>query len=298
MGESMKQEFSRVGLLGRREHPGVIDIVTDLLSLLEQRGIDVVLEDRLATLAYLETHATRSRDEIGAQVDLAIVIGGDGSLLSAARTLVRHDTPVIGINRGRLGFLTDVSPDDLVAQVNAVLDGQYRRDQRFLLDVTVLRGDEIIGRAEALNDIVVNSGTSAQMIEFELSIDGEFVYRLNADGLIVSSPTGSTAYSLSGGGPIMNPSLDAMVLVPMYPHSLNSRPIVVGGSSVIRLDVVSRNEIHPPVTCDGQVSLTALPGDSVQVQKKAEMLTLLHPPGYSFYASCRDKLRWSDALAK
>ncbi len=294
----MKQEFSRVGLLGRREHPGVIDIVTDLLSLLEQRGIDVVLEDRLATLAYLETHATRSRDEIGAQVDLAIVIGGDGSLLSAARTLVRHDTPVIGINRGRLGFLTDVSPDDLVAQVNAVLDGQYRRDQRFLLDVTVLRGDEIIGRAEALNDIVVNSGTSAQMIEFELSIDGEFVYRLNADGLIVSSPTGSTAYSLSGGGPIMNPSLDAMVLVPMYPHSLNSRPIVVGGSSVIRLDVVSRNEIHPPVTCDGQVSLTALPGDSVQVQKKAEMLTLLHPPGYSFYASCRDKLRWSDALAK
>jgi NAD+ kinase len=298
MGESMKQEFSRVGLLGRREHPGVIDIVTDLLSLLEQRGIDVVLEDRLATLAHLETHATRSRDEIGAQVDLAIVIGGDGSLLSAARTLVRHDTPVIGINRGRLGFLTDVSPDDLVAQVNAVLDGQYRRDQRFLLDVTVLRGDEIIGRAEALNDIVVNSGTSAQMIEFELSIDGEFVYRLNADGLIVSSPTGSTAYSLSGGGPIMNPSLDAMVLVPMYPHSLNSRPIVVGGSSVIRLDVVSRNEIHPPVTCDGQVSLTALPGDSVQVQKKAEMLTLLHPPGYSFYASCRDKLRWSDALAK
>jgi NAD+ kinase len=298
MGEFMKQEFSRVGLLGRREHPGVIDIVTDLLSLLEQRGIDVVLEDRLATLAYLETHATRSRDEIGAQVDLAIVIGGDGSLLSAARTLVRHDTPVIGINRGRLGFLTDVSPDDLVAQVNAVLDGQYRRDQRFLLDVTVLRGDEVIGRAEALNDIVVNSGTSAQMIEFELSIDGEFVYRLNADGLIVSSPTGSTAYSLSGGGPIMNPSLDAMVLVPMYPHSLNSRPIVVGGGSVIRLDVVSRNEIHPPVTCDGQVSLTALPGDSVQVQKKAEMLTLLHPPGYSFYASCRDKLRWSDALAK
>lgn len=298
MGEFMKQEFSRVGLLGRREHPGVIDIVTDLLSLLEQRGIDVVLEDRLATLAYLETHATRSRDEIGAQVDLAIVIGGDGSLLSAARTLVRHDTPVIGINRGRLGFLTDVSPDDLLAQVNAVLDGQYRRDQRFLLDVAVLRGDETIGRAEALNDIVVNSGTSAQMIEFELSIDGEFVYRLNADGLIVSSPTGSTAYSLSGGGPIMNPSLDAMVLVPMYPHSLNSRPIVVGGDSVIRLDVVSRNEIHPPVTCDGQVSLTALPGDSVQVQKKAEMLTLLHPPGYSFYASCRDKLRWSDALAK
>ena len=227
-----------------------------------------------------------------------VVIGGDGSLLSAARTLVRHATPVIGINRGRLGFLTDVSPDELITQVNSVLDGDYTRDSRFLLDVEVRRGTEIIGQAEALNDIVVNSGTSAQMVEFELTIDGEFVYRLNADGLILSSPTGSTAYSMSGGGPIMNPALDAIAIVPMFPHSLTSRPIVVHGDSEIRIDVVSRNQIHPPVTCDGQVSLTALPGDAVIVRKKKERLTLLHPPGYSFYASCRDKLRWSDTLAK
>ena len=294
----MTSEFQRVGLLGRREHPGVSQVVADLLALLDQRGVDVTIEDRLATLAHFEKRAMKPRDVIGEMVDLAIVIGGDGSLLSAARTLVRHNTPVIGINRGRLGFLTDVSPDELATQVNAVLDGDYSCDSRFLMDVQVVRGDAVIGEAEALNDVVVNSGTSAQMIEFELTIDGEFVYRLNSDGLILATPTGSTAYSMSGGGPIMNPALDAMVLVPMFPHSLTSRPIVVHGDSEIRIDVVSRNQIHPPVTCDGQVSLTALPGDAVIVRKKAERLTLLHPPGYSFYASCRDKLRWSDTLAK
>ncbi|NCZ62846.1 MAG: NAD(+) kinase, partial [Cellvibrionales bacterium] len=253
---------------------------------------------RLATLSHFEKRATKSRDAIGKTVDLAIVIGGDGSLLSAARTLVKHDTPVVGINRGRLGFLTDVSPDELYKQVAAILEGDFSTDSRFLLEVQVKRGDEVVGEAHALNDVVVNSGTSAQMVEFELAIDGEFVYRLNADGLILASPTGSTAYSLSAGGPIIYPTLDAVVLVPMFPHSLTSRPIVVQGDSEIRIDVVSRSNIHPPVTCDGQVSITALPGDSIFVRKKTGRLTLLHPPGYSFYASCRDKLRWSDALVK
>lgn len=294
----MTSEFKRVGLLGRREHPGVYQIVADLLTLLDERGIEVTIEDRLATLAHFEKRAMKPRDIIGEMVDLAIVIGGDGSLLSAARTLVRHSTPVIGINRGRLGFLTDVSPDELIPQVTAVLDGHYSLESRFLLDVEVVRGESVIGAGEALNDIVVNSGTSAQMIEFELTIDGEFVYRLNADGLILATPTGSTAYSMSAGGPIMNPALDAIVLVPMFPHSLTSRPIVVHGDSEIRIDVVSRNQIHPPVTCDGQVSLTALPGDAIFVRKKSDRLTLVHPPGHSFYASCRDKLRWADTLAK
>ena len=294
----MDNEFKRVGLLGRREHPGVYRVVADLLRLLQGRDIEVIIEDCLATLAHFEKHTMMSRDAIGEMVDLAIVIGGDGSLLSAARTLVRHNTPVIGVNRGHLGFLTDVSPDELSSQVTAILDGNYTRDSRFLLDVQVMRDGKVVGKAEALNDVVVNSGTSAKMIEFELSIDGEFVYRLNADGLIISTPTGSTAYSMSGGGPIMNPALDALVLVPMFPHSLTSRPIVVHGDSEIRVDIVSRNQIHPPVTCDGQVSLTTLPKDSIYVYKKTERLTLFHPPDYSFYASCRDKLRWSDVLAE
>ena len=152
------------------------------------------------------------------------------------------------------------------------------------------------GQAEALNDVVVNSGTSAQMIEFQLQVDDEFVYRMNADGLIIATPTGSTAYSMSAGGPIMNPKLDAVALVPMFPHSLTSRPMVVHGESEIRIDTLERNKNNPLVTCDGQVSLTLKPGDSVLVRKKSRALRLLHPPGYSFYASCRDKLRWSDAL--
>jgi NAD+ kinase len=290
-------EFKRVGLLGRREHPGVSQVVAHLLELLDSRCIDVVLEDRLATLAHFETRAMQPRDAIGANVDLAIVIGGDGSLLSAARTLVRHDCPVIGVNRGRLGFLTDVSPDEeLTAHVSSVLDGDYTTDRRFLLDVEVSSGGHITGRAEALNDVVVNSGTSAQMIEFQLQVDDDFVYRMNADGLIIATPTGSTAYSMSAGGPIMNPKLDAVALVPMFPHSLNSRPMVVHGDSVIQIDTLERNKNNPLVTCDGQVSLTLEPGDSVVVRKKPRALRLLHPPGYSFYASCRDKLRWSDAL--
>jgi NAD+ kinase len=290
-------EFQRVGLLGRREHPGVTHVVSELLDLLDGRGIDVVLEDRLATLAHFETRAMQPRDAIGANVDLAVVIGGDGSLLSAARTLVKHDCPVIGINRGRLGFLTDVSPDDgLVTHVSNVLDGHYTTDKRFLLDVEVHGPHGLTGQAEALNDVVVNSGTSAQMIEFQLHVDDEFVYRMNADGLIISTPTGSTAYSMSAGGPIMTPDLDAVVLVPMFPHSLTSRPMVIHGNSEIRIDTLERNKNNPLVTCDGQVSLTLSPGDSVAVRKKERALRLLHPPGHSFYASCRDKLRWSDAL--
>jgi len=162
--------------------------------------------------------------------------------------------------------------------------------------VTVEREGKVVARADALNDVVLNSGTSAQMIEFELSIDGQFVYRQRADGLIVATPTGSTAYSLSGGGPIMHPSLDAVVLVPMFPQTLSSRPIVVKGDSVIRLDVLERNRIHPPVTSDGQVNMTARPGDAVVLRKKPHRLTLLHPLGHSFYASCRDKLHWSNSL--
>ena len=170
-------------------------------------------------------------------------------------------------------------------------------ESRFLLDATVYRDDHVVGRADALNDVVVNSGTSAQMIEFELYIDDSFVYRQRADGLIVSTPTGSTAYSLSGGGPIMHPSLDAVVLVPMFPHALSSRPIVVDGNSKIRIDILERNRIHPPVTCDGQVNMTARPGDSVLVCKKPHALTLLHPDGSQFLlpvagTNCAGAMHW------
>ncbi len=292
----MAGSFKRIGLLGRSQRDGVGAVLIELLSLLRSREVEILLEDRLAELVDTSGLTVVTEQEIGEQAELAIVVGGDGSLLGAARTLARYDTPVLGVNRGRLGFLTDISPDELAEQIPAVLDGEFTRETRFLLEARVMRDGKEIGCSGALNDVVVNSGTTAQMIELELYINDTFVYRQRADGLIISTPTGSTAYSLSGGGPIMHPSLDAIVLVPMFPHALSSRPIVVDGSSEIRIDVLERNRIHPPVTCDGQVNLTARPGDSVYIAKKAHHLTLLHPLGHSFYASCRDKLRWSNAL--
>ncbi len=292
----MAGSFKKIGLVGRSQQEGLDNILQELLALLADRGHQVILEDRLGELVPDSQVRLGGRDEIGQQSDLVIVVGGDGSLLSAARTLAKYDTPVLGVNRGRLGFLTDITPDQIAREVPAVLDGNYTRENRFLLDAHVVRRGEQIARADALNDVVVNSGTSAQMIELELYIDDTFVYRQRADGLIVSTPTGSTAYSLSGGGPIMHPMLNAIVLVPMFPHALSSRPIVVDGDSEIRMDILERNRIHPPVTCDGQVNMTARPGDSVVIRKNPYQLTLLHPLGHSFYASCRDKLRWGNAL--
>lgn len=292
----MQAAFRKIGLVGRSQQSGLQEVLQQLLGLLQARGLEVMLEDRLGEVLPDYNQRLASRDEIGQEADLIIVVGGDGSLLSAARTLARYETPVLGINRGRLGFLTDITPDEMAQRIPEVLDGKFERESRFLLDADVRRDGHVMGRADALNDVVVNSGTSAQMIEFELYINDTFVYRQRADGLIVSTPTGSTAYSLSGGGPIMHPTLDAMVLVPMFPHALSSRPIVVDGDSEIRVDILDRNRIHPPVTCDGQVNMTARPGDSVYICKKPHRLTLLHPVDHSFYASCRDKLRWGDAL--
>lgn len=292
----MRAAFKKIGLAGRSRQRGQTGVLLELIALLQARGLDVVLEDALGDVLPDGASRLASLDEIGAEADLVIVVGGDGSLLSAARTLAKFDTPVLGVNRGRLGFLTDIMPDDIAQQIPAVLDGHFSRESRFLLDAIVRRDGEVVGQGEALNDVVVNSGTSAQMIEFELCINDSFVYRQRADGLIVSTPTGSTAYSLSGGGPIMHPTLDAIVLVPMFPHALSSRPIVVDGNSEIRVDILARNRIHPPVTCDGRSSMKARPGDSVHITKHPHRLTLLHPLGHSFYASCRDKLRWSNAL--
>jgi len=292
----MHDSFKKVGLVGRSQQSGLSEVLRELIGLLESRDIEILLEESLGELVSNFEQRKAVRDEIGQEADLVIVVGGDGSLLSAARTLAKYDSPVLGVNRGRLGFLTDISPDEISHQVSAVLDGHYEGESRFLLDAQVRREGELVGKAVALNDVVVNSGTSAQMIELELSINDTFVYRQRADGLIIATPTGSTAYSLSGGGPIMHPTLDAVVLVPMYPHALSSRPIVVDGNSEIRIDILDRNRIHPPVTCDGQVNMTARPGDAVHICKDPHKLTLLHPIGHSFYASCRDKLRWSNAL--
>lgn len=293
------EEFRNIGIIGRLNSKKVIETIKRLKRYLIEEGYHVILEDRIADVMPGHGMQTSKVSILGEICDLVIVVGGDGSLLGAARALAKFNTPVLGINRGRLGFLTDISPDDDMLQaVQDVLDGEYVEERRFLLDAEVKRDGNPIGSAAALNDVVLHPGKSARMIAFDLYIEGQFVYSLRSDGLIVSTPTGSTAYSLSGGGPIMHPRLDALVLVPMFPHTLSSRPIVVDGKSEIKIVASADQDIYPTVSCDGQNHIPCAPGDAITIRKKAHKLKLIHPKGHNFYEICRTKLGWASSLGE
>lgn len=289
------EAFRNIGLIGRPGSDEVIQTLRHAIDFLQGRGCHVILDEDID--AALAPHGLQVGDRraIGESCDLVVVIGGDGCLLGAARALSRHGTPVIGVNRGHLGFLTDILPTELEFRLGAILDGDYAAEKRFLLDAEVRRDQHPIGNGVALNDVVFRAGTSVHMVEFELYIEGQFVYSQRSDGLIIATPTGSTAYALSGGGPIMHPRLDAVVLVPMHPHTMSSRPLVVDGNSEIKLVITSGN--NPSlVSCDGQEGVRTQVGDVIYVRKRPQKLTLLHPPGHDFYEACRSKLGWSSKL--
>ncbi len=290
------EQFRNVGIIGRLGSTRVLETVRRLKRFLIDRHLHVILEDTIADLLPGHGLQTSSRKMLGEVCDLVIVVGGDGSMLGAARALARHKVPVLGINRGSLGFLTDIRPDELELKVAQVLEGQYLTENRFLLEAEVRRQGEAIGQGDALNDVVLHPGKSTRMIEFELFIDGQFVCSQKADGLIVATPTGSTAYALSAGGPIMHPKLDAIVVVPMYPHTLSSRPIVVDGNSELTVVVSADMTIYPQVSCDGQNHFTCAPGDTLHVAKKAQKLRLIHPLDHNYYEVCRTKLGWGSRL--
>lgn len=286
------ESFRNIGLMGRPGNTAVSDTLNDLDDFLTEQGLRVLYDEDTAALIHRVDRQICSRQALGEACDLVIVVGGDGSLLHAARALARSGTPVLGVNRGRLGFLTDVSPDRIRDKVGAVLRGDFVEDKRFLLAAEVMRGGQISGEMLALNDIILHTGTTVHMIEFELHVEGQFVYRLRSDGLIVCTPTGSTAYALSGGGPILHPRLDAIGLVPMHPHTLSSRPIVVDGASEIKIQVLS--DIPPRISGDGEPGQMLAAGDWVYVRKHPFKLRLLHPPGHDFYEACRTKLGWNN----
>ncbi len=292
----MDVQFRNIGIIGRVGTERILSSVRVLTDFLIARELTVVFEKELAERLPEYKLQVSSRKLIGEMCDLVIVVGGDGSMLGAARDLAAQSVPVLGINRGGLGFLTDISPDAIEQQVGEVLDGQYVVEPRFLLDAIIKRDGEPIGQGSAFNDVVVSSGETARMMSFELEIEGEFVYSQRSDGLIVSTPTGSTAYSLSAGGPIMHPKLDALCLVPMFPHSLNARPLMVDGNAEIKLRISEDTATTPIITCDGHLSFKAQPGDVVYISKKAHKLKLLHPVDHSFYGACRDKLGWGNKL--
>lgn len=291
-------QFSKIGIVGRPDHAGVVDSARRLLQFLRSRDLQVVMDDGTAELINDDSTETVPRQELSAHCELVIVIGGDGSILNMAKFIASDEVPVIGVNRGRLGFLTDVLPEEIEAQLSQVLDGSYSVEKRFLLEVQVRRDGDNTPIDFALNDVVLHPGQAAQMIEFELFIDGRFVYSQESDGLIIATPTGSTAYALSAGGPIMHPGLNAVVLVPMYPHTLSSRPIVVDGDSEICLVVEATNSLQPQLSCDGDIQYNVKAGDEILVRKKTVPLQLIHPPNYSYYQACRSKLGWGSRLVR
>ena len=231
------KKFSHIGLIANAHVTEIEDSVRHLKKFLQSRGLQLSLEAETARILSDVDLPVFDETDLDRHLDLVIVVGGDGSMLSAARMLVPHNVPVLGVNRGRLGFLTDILPDRIDQEVGRVLDGEYNISNRFLLDVTITRNDQIIGRGDALNDVVLHPGLSVRMMEFELYIDHQFVYSQRSDGLIISTPTGSTAYALAAGGPLLHPKLDAIVVVPMNPHTLTSRPIVVDSDSKIEIRV-------------------------------------------------------------
>ena len=290
------EQFRNIGIIGRLGSAQVLDSIRRLKRFLAERHLHVILEETIADVLPGHGLQTASKQVLGESCDLVIVVGGDGSMLGAARVMCRYRVPVLGINRGSLGFLTDIRPDELEEKVAEVLNGQYLLENRFLLEALARRQEDTVGEGDALNDVVLHPGKSTRMIEFELYINGHFVCSQKADGLIVATPTGSTAYALSAGGPIMHPKLDAIVIVPMHPHTLSSRPIVVDGNSELKL-VVSKNlQIYPLVSCDGQNHFTCAPGDTITIKKRAQKLHLIHPLDHNYYEVCRTKLGWGSRL--
>lgn len=286
-------QFQKVGLIGRLGSEAAYYSLQRLILFLQRQGVKVYLDQDTAASAPVTKLEQLERQQIAKQCDLVIVVGGDGSLLSSARDMCLTGVPLLGINRGRLGFLTDISPEEIERKVGAVLDGKFTREERFLLESEVYRNKQLMSMGSALNDVVVHPGEYIRMIDFELYIDGVFVYRQRSDGLIISTPTGSTAYALSVGGPIMHPQLDAIVVVPLNPHTLSSRPIVVHGKSEIKVVVGHQRDILPHVTCDGQTHQVTTVDDEIVVRKKSERLCLIHPEDHDFYHVCRSKLGWA-----
>jgi NAD+ kinase len=292
----LPMRFKTVGLIGKSGNIGANLSLNAILLYLKAKGCRVLVEDKVAKELKGNGFESTSLTGIGQQADLAIAVGGDGNMLGAARVLSQHDVAVVGINRGNLGFLTDIHPDEFEAQLDCIFDGDCILEQRFILEVEVYRGDQLKSKNSAVNEVVLHHGKVAHMMEFEVYIDDNFVFSQRSDGLIVATPTGSTAYSLSGGGPILTPNLDALALVPMFPHTLSSRPIVVDANSVVRMVISSDNTDNQQVSCDSHIVLTVLPGDEIRIRKNPNKLSLIHPKNYSYFNVLRTKLGWGTKL--
>ena len=287
-------EFNNVGIIGKLRDARVGPTLARLASQLRELNSTVWVDARNADHVEDPAYRLVSVGEIGRCCDLVVVVGGDGTLLAAARVLAETGVPILGINQGRLGFMVDVNPQEMSATLAAIYSGHYIREERLLLNARILRedGSTTDGPFLAVNDVVLRNQAAVRMLEFETWLGGEFISRHRADGIIVSTPTGSTAYALSGGGPVMHPSLQALALVPICPHTLSDRPIVVGSDRTVRLVLGGGEGTRAMFTCDGQVNESINPGDAVEISRAEATLRLIHPSNYNYFNILRNKLHW------
>ena len=281
-----------IGIIGKYDAPSLKSTVESLTGFLREAGLQVLLDEK--STGHLDNQGERcaNREVLGEKSDLVVVLGGDGSFLDAARTIAPTDTPLLGINLGRLGFMTDITRGNMLPTLEQILAGEYHEEKRLMLEGEVWRGEKCIDSRLALNDVVVTKRDVARMIEFDTFVGEHFISNHRADGLVVASPTGSTAYALSGGGPVLNPTLDAMVLVPICPHMLSDRPIVVDACSQIEVLLTHNNTNPAQATWDGQFSVALKNGDRVRIRRSSHQLTLVHPRDYNYFSILRDKLHW------
>jgi NAD+ kinase len=279
-------------LVGRFSDPRVAESVNALIPHLLSRQVKVIVSTETTYSGDAEGIVRMPEIDIGANADLVIAIGGDGTLLYAAGLVARHKVPLLGVNRGRLGFLTDVMPQNMFPCIDAALEGRLTPDERPLLAACVKYADGRVAEALALNDVVMQKLVTGRMLDFETHLDGTYVNTHAGDGIVVASPTGSTAYALSCGGPIIEPHLDVLVVAPICPHTLSDRPIVVSARSEIEVKLLERPETRAQVTCDGMVLCELEPGDRLTIKAASERITLLHPAGHDYYKLLRSKLHW------
>jgi len=285
-----------VGLFGKYGSKEVGGVIRRLCEFLKARSIKPLLEE--ATAEFMDNACAESRPlaTIGAEIDLALIVGGDGTMLHVAREIAPHGVPLVGVNLGRLGFLTDIPTQTMEEDLVQILEGQSNSEERILLEAEVIRDGKVLNQANAFNDVVVNKGALARLIEFETWVNGDFVNSTRADGIIIATPTGSTAYALSAGGPILHPSLPAIVIVPICPHTLSDRPLAISCESEIEIVMTSTSMQSAHVTFDGQTNFAVAVRDRIRVHRAQRAVTLIHPRRRNHYEVLRAKLGWGEKL--
>ncbi|PCH83717.1 MAG: NAD(+) kinase [Piscirickettsiaceae bacterium] len=289
----MNTTFKNIGLICKPDASEISDTVKSLCQLLTDLGLNIIADRETASHVKIEESHIADITTIAKHCDLIMSIGGDGTMLSAARALVDENIPLLGINLGRLGFLVDISPEDMTTKLTAILSGEFHVEDRIMLNAQIISDNKVVHEQTAFNEVAIHRLNSPNLIEIETFINDKFLNSQRSDGLIVATPTGSTAYALSCSGPIMEPSLDALVLVPINPHTLSNRPIVVDGKSIITINFSQRDKHQAQLTCDNVILPLISEGDQIRIQQHPKKIRLLHPIDHDFFDILRIKLDWS-----